>query len=40
MRDRLIEWQIGLKRRVTADYDYVERRTEDHRSNKVLIGVW
>ena len=40
MRDRLIEWQIGLKRRVTVDYEYVNRRTEDHHRNHVLIGVW
>jgi hypothetical protein len=31
---------MGLKRRVTVDYDYVTRRTEDHRNNNVLIGVW
>jgi len=40
MRDRLVEWQIGLKRRVTVDYEYVDRRTEDHHRNHVLIGVW
>jgi arylsulfatase A-like enzyme len=40
MRDRLAEWLMGLKRRVTVNYDYVTRRTEDARSNNVLIGVW
>jgi arylsulfatase A-like enzyme len=40
MRERIGEWLMGLKRRVTVDDAYVERRTEDHRRNKVHIGVW
>ena len=40
MRDRLLEWQMGLKHRVTVDYETVDRRTEDHHRNGVLIGVW
>lgn len=40
MRERLLEWQMGLKRRVTVDYATVERRTEDHHRNNVHIGVW
>jgi len=40
MRERLGEWLMGLKRRVTVDYDTVRRRTEDHHQNNVHIGVW
>jgi arylsulfatase A-like enzyme len=40
MRDRLTEWLMSLKRRTTVDHATVERRTEDARSNNVLIGVW
>jgi hypothetical protein len=31
---------MGLKRRGTVDHGTVDRRTEDHHRNGVLIGVW
>jgi arylsulfatase A-like enzyme len=40
MRERLGEWLMSLKRRVTVEDAYVERRTEDHHRNGVPIGVW
>lgn len=40
MRDRLREWLMSLKRRVTVDHATVDRRTEDHHRNNVHIGVW
>ena len=40
MRDRLCEWLMGLKHRVTVKNADVERRTEDHRRNNVHIGIW
>lgn len=40
LRDRLLEWQLALRRRVTLDDLTVQRRTEDHHRNNVHIGVW
>ncbi|MFO1221210.1 MAG: alkaline phosphatase family protein [Burkholderiaceae bacterium] len=40
MKERLFEWLLRRKTRVTVDHDTVERRTEDWRRNGLKIGVW
>ena len=40
MRDRIADWQLGLKRRTGVDHDYIASHTEYQRQANVLIGVW
>ena len=40
MRERIADWQLGLKRRTGVDHDYIASHTEFQRQAKVLIGVW
>jgi len=40
MRERLFDWQCGLKRRTTVELDEVERGTAAHKAAGVFFGVW
>jgi arylsulfatase A-like enzyme len=40
LRERLFEWQCGLKRRTTVQLDEVERGTAAHKAAGVFFGVW
>jgi arylsulfatase A-like enzyme len=40
LRERLFEWQCGLKRRTTVELDEVERGTAAHKAAGVFFGVW
>jgi len=40
LRERLFEWQCGLKRRTSVELDEVERGTAAHKGAGVFFGVW
>jgi arylsulfatase A-like enzyme len=40
LRDRLLAWQIGLKRRTTVTHAQVEKGTDNHKHAGVFFGQW